>query len=311
MTSTPPPHADDGLEAMMSAVGDIQDGGAGHAPSSSGPMGGHGDGEVPIEDLIPQVARGQNSALYGYDIAQMKERPWAQPGANLSDYFNYDFDEATYRAFCAMHAQGPNSLKLRAEDFANKILMHQAPGPHQQFQHQAPQQQVMVQPSSMPMLTPAPMLVPPAEGETRYIPRHILTKTRPCYAFRDGLCTKGTHCIYAHGDQEMHQAKSMHYQMREAGYQLPPHQPTAERRPYEGTRGPHVPHGASNVGGGNDGATGAPVLQPPAPMVSLPMSAPREGTRDHPVLRPAGQPQMPHDDQGVFEAPPMAPRYNQ
>lgn len=59
------------------------------------------DGQ-PITQLDPEV---------------LKEKPWRQPGANLSDYFNYGFNELTWVEY--VHRQG----KLRDEYNPRKILM--------------------------------------------------------------------------------------------------------------------------------------------------------------------------------------------
>ncbi|AMD20444.1 HDL300Wp [Eremothecium sinecaudum] len=56
----------------------------------------------PITDIDPEV---------------LKEKPWRQPGANLSDYFNYGFTEETWMEY--LHKQE----KLRKEYNPQKILM--------------------------------------------------------------------------------------------------------------------------------------------------------------------------------------------
>jgi hypothetical protein len=190
--------ADSGLEAMLAAGGGAEHSAAhgGHAPAEA----------VPVEELVPHVVRGANTAIYGYDIAGMKERPWAQPGVNQADYFNYDFDEGTYRAYCAMHAQGPSSVKLKAEQYVTKIFGADAGaynggggggggGDHFHQQQGGFQRQ-------------APMMQQPQQAQGHLIPRAKLHKTKPCYAFRDGLCQRGDGCPYAHGDQELQQGRA-------------------------------------------------------------------------------------------------------
>ncbi|AET41003.1 cleavage polyadenylation factor subunit FIP1 Ecym_7155 [Eremothecium cymbalariae DBVPG len=56
----------------------------------------------PITDVDPEV---------------LKEKPWRQPGANISDYFNYGFTEDTWMEY--LHKQE----KLRKEYNPRKILM--------------------------------------------------------------------------------------------------------------------------------------------------------------------------------------------
>ncbi|CAR24090.1 cleavage polyadenylation factor subunit FIP1 [Lachancea thermotolerans CBS 6340] len=59
-------------------------------------------GDQPITDIDPEV---------------LKEKPWRQPGANISDYFNYGFNEQTWMEY--LHKQE----KLRAEYNPHKMLM--------------------------------------------------------------------------------------------------------------------------------------------------------------------------------------------
>lgn len=42
-----------------------------------------------------------NDKVYEIDFELLPEKPWRKPGANLSDYFNYGFDEDTWRAYCS------------------------------------------------------------------------------------------------------------------------------------------------------------------------------------------------------------------
>ncbi|CUS22174.1 LAQU0S04e09890g1_1 [Lachancea quebecensis] len=59
-------------------------------------------GDQPVTDIDPEV---------------LKEKPWRQPGANISDYFNYGFNEQTWMEY--LHKQE----KLRAEYNPHKMLM--------------------------------------------------------------------------------------------------------------------------------------------------------------------------------------------
>ncbi|RNF26712.1 FIP1-like protein, partial [Trypanosoma conorhini] len=67
-----------------------------------------------VSGLVPLCVRHAsgpqiNSAVFGYDIAQMQKRPWDEPAANLKDYFNYGFNETSWRLYCAMQAGGEAS----------------------------------------------------------------------------------------------------------------------------------------------------------------------------------------------------------
>jgi hypothetical protein len=212
MTTSPPRGmADDGLEAMLAAAGSAgMDDASLHG--DGGAAGGMAAREAPVEDLIPHVARGANTAIYGYDIQLMRQRPWAQPGANLADYFNYDLDEASYRALCAMHSQGPNSVKLRAEEYVHKLFGPQGGGGGDGGGQ-----------GGAGGYGGGPYAPRPPGG--RYF------KTKPCFAFRDGMCQKGDNCPFAHGDVELQQGRAQlqQYQMSQMQQYAPP-QPSAENR---------------------------------------------------------------------------------
>lgn len=52
--------------------------------------------------------------IYDLDLAQMEDRPWKKPGADIADYFNYGFTEETWNLYCE------RQKKLRAEFAGNQ-----------------------------------------------------------------------------------------------------------------------------------------------------------------------------------------------
>ncbi|KPA80767.1 hypothetical protein ABB37_04217 [Leptomonas pyrrhocoris] len=79
-----------------------------------------------VKGLVPLCAQHLNgpqlsSATFGYDIAQMAKRPWAEPGAKLSDYFNYGFNEQSWRVYCALQKNGEESLLAKAGEMLQKL----------------------------------------------------------------------------------------------------------------------------------------------------------------------------------------------
>lgn len=52
--------------------------------------------------------------IYDLDLAQMEDRPWRKPGADITDYFNYGFTEETWNLYCE------RQKKLRAEFAGNQ-----------------------------------------------------------------------------------------------------------------------------------------------------------------------------------------------
>ncbi|KAI6194196.1 FIP1-like 1 protein [Aphelenchoides besseyi] len=49
------------------------------------------------------------TVIYDLDLASMEEKPWQKPGADLTDYFNYGFNEDTWNLYCE------RQRKLRSE----------------------------------------------------------------------------------------------------------------------------------------------------------------------------------------------------
>jgi pre-mRNA 3'-end-processing factor FIP1 len=57
-------------------------------------------------DVVGQI-QGKNA--YELDMESLEEKPWRKPGADLTDYFNYGFNEYTWKNYCQ------KQLSLRAE----------------------------------------------------------------------------------------------------------------------------------------------------------------------------------------------------
>ena|ERR1700694_4224814 len=66
----------------------------------------------PVEGVeIDKVAEYDGKALFTLDLESLEEKPWRQPGipfkalltvgADVTDYFNYGFDEFTWTAYCS------------------------------------------------------------------------------------------------------------------------------------------------------------------------------------------------------------------
>ena len=39
-------------------------------------------------------------SIYEVDMANMTDKPWRRPGSDISDWFNYGFDEISWEAYC-------------------------------------------------------------------------------------------------------------------------------------------------------------------------------------------------------------------
>lgn len=69
-------------------------------------QGGHTIGSRPAVD-INAVGLLDGQPIYDFDLNDntgfggIEDRPWRKPGADITDYFNYGFDELTWRQYCA------------------------------------------------------------------------------------------------------------------------------------------------------------------------------------------------------------------
>eukprot|EP01060_Flectonema_neradi_P036453 TRINITY_DN7002_c0_g1_i2.p1 TRINITY_DN7002_c0_g1~~TRINITY_DN7002_c0_g1_i2.p1 ORF type:complete len:221 (+),score=26.63 TRINITY_DN7002_c0_g1_i2:33-695(+) len=84
--------------------------------------------------LVPLVhgseAPLRNEAIYGFEIDQLSDKPWTKRGADLSAYFNYGFNEDTWREYCLMQPSGQKSLKRKVE--GTRATANRAPVPNRQ-----------------------------------------------------------------------------------------------------------------------------------------------------------------------------------
>jgi pre-mRNA 3'-end-processing factor FIP1 len=48
---------------------------------------------------IDKVAEYNGESLFNLDLESLEEKPWRKPGADVTDYFNYGFDEFTWTAY--------------------------------------------------------------------------------------------------------------------------------------------------------------------------------------------------------------------
>ncbi|CDO73408.1 hypothetical protein BN946_scf185013.g42 [Trametes cinnabarina] len=51
-----------------------------------------------IDPTVPGTIDGRS--ILEYDLNAMAEKPWRRPGSDLSDWFNYGFDEVSWEAYC-------------------------------------------------------------------------------------------------------------------------------------------------------------------------------------------------------------------
>lgn len=51
-----------------------------------------------IDPTIPGMADGRS--VFEIDMTNLAEKPWRRPGSDISDWFNYGFDEISWEAYC-------------------------------------------------------------------------------------------------------------------------------------------------------------------------------------------------------------------
>jgi hypothetical protein len=51
-----------------------------------------------VPDMIPD--NGDYPRVYDIDMDSLTERPWLNPGADITDWFNYGFNEDTWKEYC-------------------------------------------------------------------------------------------------------------------------------------------------------------------------------------------------------------------
>lgn len=113
---TTPSTAATATSAAESAIAPVSEQSAPVAAVQSGDSGAAMDKAVGALD-INAVGEYEGTPITDIDPEVLKEKPWRQPGANLSDYFNYGFTEETWMEY--LHKQE----KLRKEYNPRKILM--------------------------------------------------------------------------------------------------------------------------------------------------------------------------------------------
>ncbi|CAI2165184.1 13716_t:CDS:10 [Funneliformis geosporum] len=47
----------------------------------------------------------EGTGIYDVDLDSFEDKPWRKPGADITDYFNYGFNEYTWKAYCAKQKQ--------------------------------------------------------------------------------------------------------------------------------------------------------------------------------------------------------------
>uniref|UniRef100_A0A4W5KU41 Pre-mRNA 3'-end-processing factor FIP1 n=1 Tax=Hucho hucho TaxID=62062 RepID=A0A4W5KU41_9TELE len=64
------------------------------------------------------------------DMESFEEKPWRKPGSDLSDYFNYGFNEDTWKTYCEKQRRLRMGYEGMNHTSATKIMVHQGRSAH-------------------------------------------------------------------------------------------------------------------------------------------------------------------------------------
>uniref|UniRef100_A0A8D2PSJ9 Pre-mRNA 3'-end-processing factor FIP1 n=1 Tax=Zosterops lateralis melanops TaxID=1220523 RepID=A0A8D2PSJ9_ZOSLA len=100
--------SDDDEDDVQVTIGDIKTGAPqfsyGAAPVNLNIKAGgraYGSSGAKVKGLDLDAPGSINGApLLEVDLDSFEDKPWRKPGADLSDYFNYGFNEETWKAYC-------------------------------------------------------------------------------------------------------------------------------------------------------------------------------------------------------------------
>lgn len=81
---------------------------------------------------INEVGKYDGVPVTELTLDELKDKPWRQPGADLSDYFNYGFDEISWLTYCKKQntlRKDFNPAKVMAEIMSSGAMAGIMPGP--------------------------------------------------------------------------------------------------------------------------------------------------------------------------------------
>lgn len=80
--------------------------------------------------ILPSTGKPILSTDFDTDFAGESSKPWRKPGADITDFFNYGFDEFTWASYCLKHQQEmPKELaEIKAQADSMKSFLEGIPG---------------------------------------------------------------------------------------------------------------------------------------------------------------------------------------
>ncbi|KAI8368262.1 uncharacterized protein BYT42DRAFT_124492 [Radiomyces spectabilis] len=100
------------------------------------------------------------------DLDMVEDKPWRKPGADITDFFNYGFNEITWRAYCAKQKMLRENKKMMGDmDMADFMPMNMMMNPAMMEAAMPMGMGGMPNPMmGMPMGMPPPVPMPPTSG---------------------------------------------------------------------------------------------------------------------------------------------------
>ncbi|XP_036618528.1 pre-mRNA 3'-end-processing factor FIP1 isoform X9 [Trichosurus vulpecula] len=122
--------SDDDEDDVHVTIGDIKTGGPQYGSYGTAPVnlniktGGrvYGTAGTKVKGVDLDAPGSINGVpLLEVDLDSFEDKPWRKPGADLSDYFNYGFNEDTWKAYCEKQKR----IRMGLELIPNKITVQQ------------------------------------------------------------------------------------------------------------------------------------------------------------------------------------------
>lgn len=116
---------------------------------------------------IDEVALINGTSIYEFNIESLEDKPWRKPGADITDYFNYGFNEDTWKIYCDRQRKLRSDNNVPIKDWRtgrNEVFLGDAQLAWQQQRQQQQQQQGTLPPE--PLLPQVP--IPPVNENSKY-----------------------------------------------------------------------------------------------------------------------------------------------
>jgi hypothetical protein len=77
---------------------------------------------------INAIGTYQNTSILEFDVDRNTDQPWRKPGADITDYFNYGFNEHTWRLYCVKQKELRDEMGGYKYGASHQSQQHQSKG---------------------------------------------------------------------------------------------------------------------------------------------------------------------------------------